>query len=250
MILLCTSFAITKCPLNAVLQAMPPQLRQAEGQFPGSLQANSTRQHKASQSILYQIWCLQIDEQDAEERAELRRRQIEAANKMLYDDTDRPKKLHSKMLLSDVMQERVAQMDYAKQIKALKRHQHEAFLVQQAARLKVHVFSWLKDVALLLPLHHELVALQHQCVFAFKSHLSSPTSMLLQRGEDCASRVSFTSIICTPALWAACHIVTCSCCFFYHCCHVSISVVVSGTINVAIKRMALHSCCNSDLLID
>lgn len=56
---------------------------------------------------------------------------------MLYDDTDRPKKLHSKMLLSDVMQERVAQMDYAQQIKALKRHQDEAFLVQQAARLKV-----------------------------------------------------------------------------------------------------------------
>ena len=82
----------------------------------------------------------QIDEQDAEERAELRRKQIESANKMLYDDTDRPKKLHSKMLLSDVMQERVAQMDYAQQIKALKRHQDEAFLVQQAARLKVLIF--------------------------------------------------------------------------------------------------------------
>lgn len=80
---------------------------------------------------------LQTDEQDAEERAELRRKQIEAANKMLYDDTDRPKKLHSKMLLSDVMQERVAQMDYAQQIKALKHNQDTAFLVQQAARLKV-----------------------------------------------------------------------------------------------------------------
>lgn len=82
-------------------------------------------------------WCLQIDEQDAEERAELRRKQIESANKMLYDDTDRPKALHSKMLLSDVMQERVVQMDYAHQIKALKRQQDDAFLVQQTARLKV-----------------------------------------------------------------------------------------------------------------
>lgn len=80
---------------------------------------------------------VQIDEQDAEERAELRRKQIEAANKMLYDDTDRPKKLHSKMLLSDVMHERVAQMGYAQQIKALKHKQDAAFLVQQAARLKV-----------------------------------------------------------------------------------------------------------------
>lgn len=80
---------------------------------------------------------VQIDEQDAKERAELRRKQIEAANKMLYDDTDRPKKLHSKMLLSDVMQERSAQMDYDQQIKALKHKQDAAFLVQQAARLKV-----------------------------------------------------------------------------------------------------------------
>ncbi len=86
---------------------------------------------------------MQIDEQDAEERAELRRRQIESANKMLYDDTDRPKALHSKMLLSDVMHERVAQMDYAQQIKALKRQQDDAFLLQQAACLKVTLASCL-----------------------------------------------------------------------------------------------------------
>ena len=89
---------------------------------------------------MYQIvaFCMpQIDEQDAEERAELRRKQIDSANKMLYDDTDRPKALHSKMLLSDVMHERIAQMDYAQQIKALKKQQDDAFLVQQSARLKV-----------------------------------------------------------------------------------------------------------------
>ena len=56
---------------------------------------------------------------------------------MLYDDTDRPKALHSRLLLSDVMQERVVQLDYAKQIKALKLQQDQAFLVQQALRLKV-----------------------------------------------------------------------------------------------------------------
>lgn len=98
-------------------------------------------------------WCthLQIDEQDAEERAELRRKQIEAANKMLYDDTDRPKKLHSKMLLSDVMQERVAQMGYAQQIKALKHNQDTAFLVQQAARLKVMRPSYTTAMAFIQP---------------------------------------------------------------------------------------------------
>ena len=88
-------------------------------------------------TVLRHASLLQIDEQDAKERAELRRKQIEAANKMLYDDTDRPKKLHSKMLLSDVLQERVAQMGYVQQIKALKHNQDAAFLVQQAARLKV-----------------------------------------------------------------------------------------------------------------
>ena len=85
--------------------------------------------------------CSQIDEQDAEERAQLRRKQIASANKMLYDDTDRPKALHSKLLLSDVMHERVRQMEYAQQIKALKQQQHDAFLVQQAAQLKVETNS-------------------------------------------------------------------------------------------------------------
>ena len=102
---------------------------------------------------------LQIDEQDAEERAELRRKQIDSANKMLYDDTDRPKALHSKMLLSDFMHERIAQMDYAQQIKALKKQQDDAFLVQQAARLKV----WCLKVNIY---HHAYIchACQSACV--------------------------------------------------------------------------------------
>lgn len=47
----------------------------------------------------------QIDRQEAELRAEQRRIQIERANKMLFDETDRVKGFHSKMLLSDVMKE-------------------------------------------------------------------------------------------------------------------------------------------------
>ena len=47
----------------------------------------------------------QIDTQEAELRAEQRRIQIERANKILFDETDRVKSFHSKMLLSDVMKE-------------------------------------------------------------------------------------------------------------------------------------------------
>ncbi|DBA90152.1 hypothetical protein WJX77_003574 [Trebouxia sp. C0004] len=111
---------------------------QRTARWPNTLQARRDAKEQARRDRLAaeEAERVLIDEQDAEERTELRRRQIESANKMLYDDTDRPKALHSKMLLSDVMHERVAQMDYAQQIKALKRQQDDAFLLQQAARLK------------------------------------------------------------------------------------------------------------------
>ena len=80
---------------------------------------------------------VQLDEIEAEERAERRRIQIEAANKMLYEDADKPKAFRSKLLLSDVMQEQAAQREYAAQIKALRRQQDEAFLKQLWAGLKV-----------------------------------------------------------------------------------------------------------------
>ena len=80
---------------------------------------------------------VQLDEIEAEERAERRRIQIEAANKMLYEDADKPKAFRSKLLLSDVMQEQAAQREYAAQIKALRRQQDEEFLKQMWAGLKV-----------------------------------------------------------------------------------------------------------------
>ena len=80
---------------------------------------------------------VQLDEIEAEERAERRRIQIEAANKMLYEDADKPKAFRSKLLLSDVMQEQAAQREYAAQIKALRRQQDEEFLRQMWAGLKV-----------------------------------------------------------------------------------------------------------------
>lgn len=143
---------------------------------------------------------MQIDEQDAEERAELRRRQIDSANKMLYDDTDRPKALHSKMLLSDVMHERVAQMDYAQQIKALKRQQDDLFLLQQAARLKVTLDSCLTCRVVWKWLHT-------QCMQALVNR------QLLDRysskARTCHSSNLRQSSICRPP-WCPSQSLTCS----------------------------------------
>ena len=79
----------------------------------------------------------QLDEIEAKERAERRRVQIERANKMLYDDSDKPKAFRGKLLLSDVMQEQAAQREYAAQVKALQQRQDAEFLQQMRARLKV-----------------------------------------------------------------------------------------------------------------
>ena len=46
----------------------------------------------------------QIDVQEAKLKAEARQLQIERANKMLYDETDKVKSFHSSLLLSDVLQ--------------------------------------------------------------------------------------------------------------------------------------------------
>ena len=46
-------------------------------------------------------------------QGEKRRLAIERANKMLYDSTDRVKALHSKLLMTDVLQERVRLLNTA-----------------------------------------------------------------------------------------------------------------------------------------
>ena len=54
-----------------------------------------------------------IDAIEAEIMAESRRLQIDRAKKKLYDNNDRVKALHSSLLLSEVLSERVAQIDLA-----------------------------------------------------------------------------------------------------------------------------------------
>lgn len=82
--------------------------------------------------------CLtQVDRDEAELRAEARRIQIERANKILFDETDRVKGFHSKLLLSDVMKENEGQVVQKKGMAVLRRAQEAAFVEQQRQALEV-----------------------------------------------------------------------------------------------------------------
>ena len=60
---------------------------------------------------LMQIARREVDAKEQEFQDELRRQQIEKANRQLHDSQDMVKALKSKMLLSDVMHEQVAQRE-------------------------------------------------------------------------------------------------------------------------------------------
>ena len=83
----------------------------------------------------------QIDRMEAEEAAERRRLQVEAANRMLFSDNDRVRALHSRLLLSEVLVERQRQMAHAAGIRALEAASEQDWLQRQAAALKVSLFT-------------------------------------------------------------------------------------------------------------
>eukprot|EP00798_Chlamydomonas_sp_ICE-L_P030249 gene30249-35236_t len=74
---------------------------------------------------------LSIDRQETEMRAEQRRAQIERANKILFDETDRVKGFHSAMLVSDVLHENNQLVGYKRQIDVLRKAQEAAYVEQQ-----------------------------------------------------------------------------------------------------------------------
>jgi hypothetical protein len=79
----------------------------------------------------------QIDRQEALIKAENRRLQIERANKMLYDETDRVKTFHSALMMSDVMQERENQIRYKAKLKQVVQRQDDEFHRNQMEALAV-----------------------------------------------------------------------------------------------------------------
>eukprot|EP00965_Chrysotila_dentata_P207694 6184281-Pleurochrysis_carterae.AAC.2 len=77
-----------------------------------------------------------IDREEEALQAEKRRLVIERANKMLYDSTDRVKALHSKLHLSDVLQEREAQLEIKKAAAARSKVEEERWYQKQQEAIR------------------------------------------------------------------------------------------------------------------
>mmetsp|Transcript_34872 Transcript_34872/g.62719 ORF Transcript_34872/g.62719 Transcript_34872/m.62719 type:complete len:460 (-) Transcript_34872:166-1545(-) len=107
--------------------------------WPNTLQAQRARKEKAKIERLEaeEAERVEIDRQEAELRAEQRRIQIERANNVIFNETDKVKAFHSKMLLSDVLRENENQIALKKQVDILKRAQEQAFVEQQRQALEL-----------------------------------------------------------------------------------------------------------------
>ena len=69
-----------------------------------------------------------MDAQEAGIQLENRRRIIARANRLLYDESDRIKSLHTKMQLSDTLAEREAQVQLKDELNRLEQIREERFL--------------------------------------------------------------------------------------------------------------------------
>jgi len=69
-----------------------------------------------------------IDAEEAKIQLDQRKATIDRANKLLYDESDRMKSFHSKMMLCDVLAEREAQMSLKGELKKLEQIREDRFL--------------------------------------------------------------------------------------------------------------------------
>eukprot|EP00798_Chlamydomonas_sp_ICE-L_P002204 gene2204-33764_t len=101
--------------------------------WPNTLSAQRSRKERArnEKAAAEESERVEVDRGEAEMRAESRRMQIERANKILFDETDRVKGFHSAMLVSDVVHENNALVGYKRQVDVLKKAQEAAFVEQQ-----------------------------------------------------------------------------------------------------------------------
>ena len=89
----------------------------------------------------------EVDRQEAKIKAEARQQQIERANKMLYDNTDKVKSFHSALLLSDVLSERQEQIAYKQGLETIKRRHEAVFVKEQERALEVAEMAEAKKMA-------------------------------------------------------------------------------------------------------
>jgi len=69
-----------------------------------------------------------VDAEEAKIQLDQRRATIDRANKLLYDESDRMKSFHSKMMMCDVLAEREAQVGLKEELKKLEQIREDRFL--------------------------------------------------------------------------------------------------------------------------
>jgi len=72
-----------------------------------------------------------VDAEEAKIQLDQRKATIDRANKLLYDESDRMKSFHSKMMLCDVLAEREAQVSLKDELKKLEHVREDRFLEMQ-----------------------------------------------------------------------------------------------------------------------
>ena len=107
--------------------------------WPNTIQAQRAKKEKLRRARLdvEEDERKKIDAIEAEIMAESRRLQIDRAKKKLYDNNDRVKALHSSLLLSEVLSEREAQIEYKKTIKVLRKVESDEWAKQQVKELEI-----------------------------------------------------------------------------------------------------------------
>lgn len=120
--------------------------------------------------------------------------QIERANKILFDETDKVKALHGKMLQSDAIKENAALVDFKKQIDVLYKAQEAAFVEQQ--RQALEVFGKCSFLVLFLPLSPSRSLLH--CLQSQQQHQSPSVS-----SSVAVSSVSFSASDLAPSSFAS-----------------------------------------------
>lgn len=119
----------------------------------------------------------EIDRQEAEHRAENRRLQIERANKILFDESDRVRGFHSRLLKSDTIQENEMLIGFKKQIDVMKKAQEAAFVDQQKRALE------LAEAAELRKFGEEKERAMHQKTVQMRQLEEVKTKIIAERKE-------------------------------------------------------------------
>lgn len=85
-------------------------------------------QEKRQKLELEELERQKVDAEEAKIQLDQRRATIDRANKLLYDESDRMKSFHSKMMLCDVLAEREAQVNLKEELKKLEQIREDRFL--------------------------------------------------------------------------------------------------------------------------